>query len=153
VTARVPAAAANRATSHDLATVEPEQLLAGLMADIPEAVRAEVPAISPGRATRLANLLGGDGVQSAVKVERSEGGDVYVLAAAVAGDGGRGGKGREDKSAYYAALANLYEAAGASGQTFDDTYEVHKGTKNIVFPAWSRGYAKYRERVGNARSS
>lgn len=132
----------------------PEALLATLMAELPAEIRAAVPDIAPERAARLAKILGGQPATATVKIDRAEGGDVYVFAAAAA-DGGaaRGSRGREDRSAYYQALAALYEAAGTEGRTFDDTYEVHKGTKNIVFPAWQRGHAKWRERVGNARSS
>lgn len=129
----------------------PEALLATLMAELPADVRATVPDISPERAGRLAQILGGQQTATVARVERGEGGDLYIIAAAAADGGtGRGGAGREDKSAYYQALAALYEAAGSEGRTFDSVYEVHKGTKNIVFPAWQRGHAQWRESAGNA---
>ena len=74
---------------------------------------------------------------SSVTVTR-ENGDVTVNATLIA-PGPAAPKDRAARTAYEQALIALYRAAGAEGLTFANIYKVHKGTKEIVFPAWQEG--------------
>jgi hypothetical protein len=155
VTTAMPRAVAAEGTRADVVSVrvperapapEHDALLAALFAEVPAAIRAEVPDIDPSRAARLASILERQGTGTGVRVERGDGGDVYVFAAAAAeGGAGKGGRGRGERDITAEMLVTIYEEAGASGRTFTATYAEHKGTKESTYTAWRRGRDRYEE--------
>jgi hypothetical protein len=74
---------------------------------------------------------------SSLTVTRGNG-DVIVNATLIAPEA-PAPKDRVARTAYERALVELYRAAGAEGLTFANVYKLHKGTKEIVFPAWQEG--------------
>jgi hypothetical protein len=87
VAASPPMPAASAPAPDADADAEDDPLLAGLLASVPARVRAEVPAISPERAARLAKILESQPqpatpptppAQLSATVERGEGGDIHL---------------------------------------------------------------------------
>jgi hypothetical protein len=117
-----------------------EDLLAALLAsEVPAQHNAAEPAAVPVPSSpRNRNLTRSD-----VTIEAGTGGGLQVNVTQVAGGAtpraGRRPRGLDVRSRR---LRALYRKAGAEGVPFKQVFAEHKGSKEIVFPAWQEGKAR-----------